>query len=211
MPVIATGSTLDPIATLIPDPNVAYAELAAAHHALAEAAALDMQRLAAELLALREREAKGEEWLREPQIPGATYDTALLLLRAIGDDIQAVSLELSQAERTCWNACRSAWVASSMMHKAMRNAPQRTTMPRSATKGQGMSRATTPPISPSAEVQITRRQVDSPLALWRSRVGDHPAPGSWPPSDEEMYVPERWQVGGWETEELEALVARKRR
>jgi hypothetical protein len=52
---------------------------------------------------------------------------------------------------------------------------------------------------------------DSPLALWQSLVGEWQAPGSWPPSDEEMYVPERWQVGGWETEELEALGARKRR
>jgi hypothetical protein len=215
MPVIATGSTLDPIATLIPDPNVDYAELATAHHALAEAAALDMQRLAAELLALREREAKGTWWLT------ANVDRAkdesergIALLRAIGDDIQAVSLEMSQAERTCWNACRNQFVAERMQAKCLPsygNAPRSATMPRSATKGLEISGDTTPPKSHSAEVQITRRQVDSPLALWQSLVGEWQAPGSWPPDESECFVPERWQVGGWEREALERLVERKRR
>jgi hypothetical protein len=210
MPVIASGSTLDPIATLFPDPAADYAGMAAAHHALAEAAALDMQRLAAELLALRKREAKGEAWLREPQIPGAAYDTALLLLRAIGDDIQAVSLELSQAERTCWNACRNAWVAEKLQEKS-----------RSASGNAPYVNVKGSPREVRAEnvVQHTRSSASilephsthSPLDLWQALVGEWQAPGSWPPNDEEMYVPERWQVGGWETEELEALVARKRR
>jgi hypothetical protein len=117
MPIIATGSTLDPIATLIPDPNVAYGELAAAHHALAEAAALDMQRLAAELLALREREAKGTRYLSRLLTGDDDVVKVNMLLRAIGDDIQAVSLELDQAARTAWNACRNCFVAAKLAGK----------------------------------------------------------------------------------------------
>jgi hypothetical protein len=120
VPVIATGGQADPIATLIPDPNVDYGELAAAHHALAEAAALDMQRLAAELLALREREAKGNHYVSRLLTGDEDVAAANMLLRAIGDDIQAVSLELDQAARTCWNACRNAYVATAMLHKAER-------------------------------------------------------------------------------------------
>jgi hypothetical protein len=120
MPIIASGSTLDPIATLIPDPNVDYGELAAAHHALAEAAALDMQRLAVELLALQERESKGQAYIKTVPVESEHAQSAVMLLIAIGDDIQAVSLELSQAERTCWNACRNAYVATAMLHKAER-------------------------------------------------------------------------------------------
>jgi hypothetical protein len=52
---------------------------------------------------------------------------------------------------------------------------------------------------------------DSPLALWQSLVGEWQAPGSWPPDESECFVPERWQVGGWEREALERLVERKRR
>lgn len=72
MPIIVEGG-LDPIATLIPDPAVDYQGLARVHYALAQSSALDMARLAAELLELREREKIGTAWLRESPtrpIPG---------------------------------------------------------------------------------------------------------------------------------------------
>jgi hypothetical protein len=207
MPIIASGSTLDPIATLIPDPNVDYGELAAAHHALAEAAALDMQRLAAELLALREREAKGNHYVSRLLTGDEDVAAANMLLRAIGDDIQAVSLELDQAARTCWNACRNAYVATAMMRKSSPNASRNAQDAPGRTQQSKMGQTT-----PRASQRLLQAVIaESPLIHWQLLVGEWVAPGSWPPSDEEMYVPERWQCGPWETEELEALVARKRR
>ena len=79
MPIIVDG--YDPLATLRPNPDTDYAELAVAHYHLAQAAALDMQRLAEELLALREREAKGEAWLESAPTRQESHEHLLLAIR----------------------------------------------------------------------------------------------------------------------------------
>lgn len=207
MTIIARGGTLDPLAGLVPSPDTDYAELAAAHLALAQSAALNMQRLAAELVTLQERAARGNWFLlTEPDAPN--LGEAERLLWAIKDDIHTVELELSQATRTCWDACRNSWVAHRMQQKCL---PSYGNSPQARLKGPRSDATAANDKSSIRGSQGTTAALtaSSPLGLWQSLVGTWEAPGSWPPNEEEQYVVERWQVGGWQREELEALAHKK--